>query len=99
MTKAVASSAGWPGRFIGTWLPNFSTASSGKVDGISGVQIRPSATALARISFWASSCARPAVKFWMAPLVSSGLGVSALMDAVLMMAPPGRICGTAALVS
>jgi hypothetical protein len=44
-------------------LPNSSTASSGIVEGISGVQIGPGATAFARMPFSASSCARPAVKF------------------------------------
>ena len=37
MTKAVASSAGWPGRFIGTFLPNPFTASSVIVEGIRGL--------------------------------------------------------------
>ena len=44
-------------------LPEFFTASSFIVDGISGVQIGPGATALARMPFSARSCARPAVKF------------------------------------
>jgi hypothetical protein len=38
MTYVVASSAGCPGRFMGTCLPKFFTASSGMVDGIKGVQ-------------------------------------------------------------
>ena len=36
---------GCPGRFIGTSCPNLATLSSEKVDGISGVQIGPGATA------------------------------------------------------
>ena len=50
-------------------LPKFDTESFGSVDGIKGVQIGPGAIALARIPFSASSWARPAVKFWMAPFV------------------------------
>src|SRR6185437_5901407 len=68
MTYAVASSAGWPGRFIGTCLPKLATASGGKVEGMSGVQIGPGATEFARIPRLTSNCARPAVKFWIAPL-------------------------------
>src|SRR5213082_527510 len=103
MTYVVASSAGWPGRFIGTCLPKFATASCGIVAGMSGVQIGPGATAFARIPFSASICARPAVKFWIAPFVvayasSAGLGVSALIEAVLMIELPGFMWGTAAFV-
>jgi hypothetical protein len=43
------------------------------------------------------------VKFWIAPLVvayarSIGFGISELTEAVLMMALPGFMCGTAAFV-
>jgi hypothetical protein len=55
ITNAVASSAGWPGRFIGACFPKLITESSGRVDGISGVQIAPGATAFARMPFWARS--------------------------------------------
>src|SRR5882757_9630679 len=103
MTYAVASSAGCPARLSGTCFPKFLTASSGIVDGIKGVQIGPGATALARMPFSANNCASPAVKFWIAPLVVAyasriGLGLSELIEAVLMMALPGFICGTAALM-
>src|SRR6195952_5741021 len=103
MTYVIASSAGWPGRFIGTCLPKFLTASFGIVEGIRGVQIGPGATALARIPFSASIWAKPPVKFWIAPLVvayarSIGFGISELTDAVLIMALPGFMCGTAAFV-
>jgi hypothetical protein len=50
------SQLGCPGRLIGTCLPNFATASSGIVEGMSGVQIGPGATVLARIPFSASNC-------------------------------------------
>ena len=69
MTYAEASSAGWAGLFIGVCLPKLRTASSGRVDGMSGVQTGPGATALARIPFSARSWANPAVKFWIAPFV------------------------------
>jgi len=69
MTYAVANSAGWPARFIGTCFPKFVTASSGMVEGISGVQIGPGATALTRMPLPASIWASPPVKFWIAPLV------------------------------
>ena len=69
MRYAVASSAGCPGRFIGTFLPKFATVSGSIVEGISGVQIGPGATQLARMPLSASNYARPAVKFWMAPFV------------------------------
>jgi hypothetical protein len=52
---------------MGTCLPKFLTVSSGIVEGIKGVQIGPGATALARMPFSASICARPPVKFWIAP--------------------------------
>jgi hypothetical protein len=41
------------------------------VDGISGVQIGPGATEFTRIPFSASSCASPAVKLAIAPLVAA----------------------------
>jgi len=41
MTYAVASSAGCPGRCIGTCFPKLTTESSGSVDGMSGVQMGP----------------------------------------------------------
>ena len=52
-------------------------------------------------SFSASNCARPAVKFWMAPFVVAyasnvGFGLSELIEAVLIMELPGFIWGTAA---
>jgi hypothetical protein len=43
------TSSGWPGRPMGTSLPNWATFSSGMVAGISGVQIGPGATALTRM--------------------------------------------------
>ena len=69
MTYAVASSAGWPGRFIGYFAPKLDVVFRLIVDGMSGVQIGPGATAFARIPFSARSWAKPAVKFWIAPLV------------------------------
>jgi hypothetical protein len=50
-------------RFIGTCLPNSFTFSVGMVEGMSGVQIGPSATQFTRMSFSDSSCASPPVKF------------------------------------
>ena len=71
---------------------------------MSGVHTGPGATVFARMPLDASSCARPALKFWIAPFVvayasSCGLGVSALIDAVLMMLLPGFMCGTAAEIT
>ena len=40
-TYAGATSSGWPARFIGTSEPNWLTLLSGKLEGISGVQIGP----------------------------------------------------------
>ena len=47
------------------------TLSGGMVEGISGVQIGPGATAFTRIPFSPSICARPAVKLETAPLVEA----------------------------
>ena len=65
----MATSSGWPARFIGTSAPNFATLSGGKVDGISGVQIGPGATPLTRMPFSTSACDSERVKATMAPLV------------------------------
>jgi hypothetical protein len=54
---------------MGTDLPKLTTDSSDIVDEINGVQIGPGATALTRMPRSASSWARPAVKFWIAPFV------------------------------
>src|SRR4051794_12725701 len=72
------------------------------VDGISGVQIGPGATLLARMPRSPSIWARPAVKLAIAPLVlaygmSVGLGWSELIEVVLMIDPPGPMCASAAL--
>jgi hypothetical protein len=69
---------------------------------MSGVQTGPGATALTRIPCGARSCASDMVKVAMAPLVvaygsSVGNGVIASTELVLMIDPPGRMCGTAAL--
>lgn len=64
-----ASSAGWPGLPRGVFLPKFFTFSAGIVDGMSGVQIGPGATAFTLMPFSATSPASPAVKFAIAPFV------------------------------
>src|SRR3954462_12160091 len=74
------------------------------VAGISGVQIGPGATLLARMPFSASICARLAVKLAMPALVMAyairfGLGVSEFTDDELMIEAPGCMCGIASLVS
>src|ERR1700712_4532931 len=102
MTYAGASSFGCPGLCIGTCLPKFFTFWGAIVEGISGVQIGPGATQLARMPFSASSCASPPVKFTIAALVaeyasSFGRGESDTTDAVLTIAAPGFMCAIAAL--
>src|ERR687893_1584633 len=97
-----ANSLGWPARPSGVSLPKLFTFSSGMVEGISGVQIGPGATAFTRIPLLPSIWAKPAVKLETAPLVeayakSIGLGLSDWMEVVLMMDDPGRMWGTAAL--
>ena len=52
-------------------LPKLSTLSGGMVEGISGVQIGPGATAFTRIPLLPSIWARPAVKLETAPLVEA----------------------------
>ena len=54
---------------MGVVFPNVFTSSSGIDIGISGVQTGPGATALTRIPLSASNCAKPPVKFWIAPFV------------------------------
>src|SRR5919202_7078721 len=72
------------------------------VAGISGVQIGPGATLLARMPFSAYICARLAVKLAMPALVmaygaSCGLGMSEFTDEELMIEPPAGMCATASL--
>src|SRR5687768_15321174 len=72
------------------------------VAGISGVQIGPGATLLARMPLPAYICARLAVKLAMAALViaygaSWGLGMSELTDDELMIDPPSGMCGMTSL--
>src|SRR5919112_5698060 len=98
-----ASSAGCPARPIGTCSPKLSTFSSGMVAGISGVQIGPGATLLARMPLSAYICAMLAVKLAMPALVMAygarfGLGMSEFTDDELMIEPPGGMCGIASLV-
>src|SRR5829696_2596495 len=64
-----ATSSGCPGRWSGTSAPNDATFSSSNVEGISGVQIGPGATALTRMPFSASPCDSDRVNATMAPLV------------------------------
>ena len=53
-----ASSAGWPGRFIGVLPPNFSSfCMVAPPETCSGVQIGPGATPLTRMPFSASCLA------------------------------------------
>src|SRR5262249_6336793 len=68
-TKQVATSTGWPGRFIGTSEPNVATFSEGNVEASSGVQIGPGATALTRMPFTPSACESERVNATIAPLV------------------------------
>src|SRR5215217_7744182 len=101
-TYTGASSAGWPGRPIGTCWPKLSTFSSGMVAGISGVQIGPGATLFARMPLSAYICARLAVKFAIAAFVMAygarcGLGMSEFTDDELMIDAPGCMCGIASL--
>src|SRR6266496_5118761 len=91
-----------PARPSGTFLPKFSTLSSGIVDGMSGVQIGPGATLFTRMPFPPKSCARLAAKFAMAAFVAAyganvGDGMSEFTDELPMMDEPGAMCGTAAL--
>ena len=63
----------------------------------------PGHTAFTRMPNEHNSAAALRVIARMAPLVAAyassvGLGASALMEAVLMMALPGRMCATAALL-
>src|SRR6476620_8751269 len=74
------------------------------VDGISGVQIGPGATLLARMPFSPYIWARLAVKLAIPALViaygaSCGLGMSEFTDEELMIEPPGGVCGMASLHS
>jgi hypothetical protein len=83
-------------------VPKLSTFSGGMVAGMSGVQIGPGATLLARMPFSPSICARLAVKFAMAAFVAAygarvGDGLSELTDELPMIDDPGATSGTAAL--
>ncbi|MNE97686.1 hypothetical protein D3C80_1960770 [compost metagenome] len=55
---------------MGVVLPNSETFCSSKVDGISGVQIGPGATALTRMPFPMSCADKERVKVTIAPLVA-----------------------------
>ena len=75
---------------------------SRRVDGMSGVQIGPGATALARNTFLGQHLRETRREVMNRPLVIAlannvGLGTSELIDAVLMMQLPGFMCGIAAL--
>jgi hypothetical protein len=51
------------------------------------------------MTFSAKSRARPAVKFWIVAYANNvGFGLSEFIDAVLIIALPGFMCGTPALV-
>ncbi len=81
--------------------PNFAAFSAGIVEGMSGVQIGPGATAFTRMPSGASNCARPLVKLAIAPFVAAyasncGDGSSAWIDVVLMIDAPGFMCAAAA---
>jgi len=54
---------------MGVSVPNFSTLSGGKVDGISGVQIGPGATPFTRMPFLISDWLSARVNATIAPLV------------------------------
>ena len=69
-----------PRPLSGTFAPNFATCSAVNVDGISGVQIGPGATALTRMSRSASSADSDRVNATIAPLVASSRGVSDCRD-------------------
>src|SRR6185437_15648139 len=104
MTNTGASSAGWPGRPTGVCSPKPSTWSGGIVEGMSGVQIGPGATLFTRIPREASRLPRDALKLAIPALVteygiSVGFGWSELTDDVLMIEPPGCMCGSASLQS
>src|SRR5690606_18634338 len=93
-----AISAGWAARLSGVFWPKLSTS---MVEGMSGVQTGPGATAFTRMPRSASSCESPFVKLAIAALLAAecsrwGLGWYAWMDVVLMMAEPGGIFGIAA---
>ena len=85
-------------------LPKSRTFSRGIVDGMSGVHTGPGATAFTRTPRSAASCASDIVMFVIAAFVaaygkSCPLGCSAWIDVVLMIVLPGRMCGSAALLS
>src|SRR5881398_2459630 len=68
-TKQVATSSGSPSRLSGVSEPNVATSLAGKVEGISGVQIGPGATAFTRIFLSARAWDKERVKATIAPLV------------------------------
>jgi len=81
--------------------PNFLTDSCGIVEGISGVQTGPGATAFTRMPRFIAMCDSVLVMLTSAALVAAygsrvGLGSNAWMDAVLTIALPGCIRGSAA---
>jgi len=71
-------------RSSSTSEPNVATSFEGNVDGISGVQIGPDATAFTRMPFSTCACE------------SAGCFLSVVTDAVLMVALPFLKCFTAA---
>ena len=78
-------------------MPKFFTFSSGKVAGISGVQIGPGATLFTRIPRSPSIPARLAAKFAIAAFVAAygasvGDGISEFTEELPMIDDPGRMC-------
>jgi hypothetical protein len=69
-TKLVAISSGSPARPSGVSEPKVATSSAGNVEGMSGVQIGPGATAFTRIFLSISACESERVKATIAPLVA-----------------------------
>src|SRR5690606_12195002 len=70
-TKQGATSAGWPALPMGASVPNSATCLGLKVEGISGVQMGPGATAFTRIPFFINAAESERVKETKAPLVAA----------------------------
>src|SRR5260221_11925528 len=96
-----AISAGWAARPKTVCEPNCLTFSLGKVEGISGVQTVPGATALTRTPCLIARLASDRVKLTMAALVDAqamrfALGSNDWIDPVFIIDPPSFICGRSA---
>src|SRR3982074_662028 len=97
-----AISAGWAARPKTVCEPNCLTFSLGNVEGISGVQTGPGATALTRTPCSIARLASDRVKLTMAALgegeaMKFALGSNEWIEPVFIIDPPSFICGRNAL--